>query len=191
MCTGVDTEAMGTLTTGALLGKTPPSLPTSTIGELMPYVREICGQKEVRRTAPGFVGYGRTKEGARVLIAVDTPYDRRVVRAMAVVGVLGHESVSLAAPSFGRILRGGPRDAAGGVPPAHRAPFEEPSRGGARAGQPALACLLFSGSAASVLLVSDLFEFSWRYQLPAVVTLAPAGALGIGVLVNSVRTRSR
>jgi hypothetical protein len=35
--------------------------------------------------------------------------------------------------------------------------------------------------------VSDLFEFSWRYQLPAVVTLVPAGALGIAVLARLVR----
>jgi hypothetical protein len=29
-----------------------------------------------------------------------------------------------------------------------------------------------------VLLASDVFEFSWRYLLPALVTLIPAGALG-------------
>ena len=51
----------------------------------------------------------------------------------------------------------------------------------------ALGCLLFLGSGAAVLLVSDLFEFSWRYQLPALVTLVPAGALGISVLAGSVR----
>ena len=45
----------------------------------------------------------------------------------------------------------------------------------------ALACLLFTASAVGVLLVSDLFEFSWRYQLPALVTLAPAGVLGAAV----------
>ena len=56
--------------------------------------------------------------------------------------------------------------------------------------QLALACLLFFTSAASVLLVSDLFEFSWRYQLPALVTLVPAGALGIAVLARLVRTRA-
>ena len=43
----------------------------------------------------------------------------------------------------------------------------------------ALGCLLFFGSAVGVLLVSDMFEFSWRYQLPALVTLPPAGVLGI------------
>ena len=53
---------------------------------------------------------------------------------------------------------------------------------------PALACLLFFGSGAFVLLVSDLFEFSWRYQLPALVTLVPAGALGITVLARLART---
>jgi hypothetical protein len=39
-------------------------------------------------------------------------------------------------------------------------------------------------SAAAVLLVSDFFEFSWRYQLPALVTLAPSGALGIAVILR-------
>ena len=43
----------------------------------------------------------------------------------------------------------------------------------------ALGCLLFFGSAVGLLLVSDMFEFSWRYQLPALVTLPPAGALGL------------
>ena len=33
-----------------------------------------------------------------------------------------------------------------------------------------------------VLVMSDLFEFSWRYQLPALVTLIPAGALGLAAL---------
>jgi len=43
----------------------------------------------------------------------------------------------------------------------------------------ALGCLLFFGSAVVLLLVSDMYQFSWRYQLPALVTLPPAGALGI------------
>jgi len=50
--------------------------------------------------------------------------------------------------------------------------------------QPALAGLLFLTSGAALLLVSDLFEFSWRYQLPALVTLVPAGALGITVIAR-------
>jgi len=55
--------------------------------------------------------------------------------------------------------------------------------------QLALACLLLLTAAVSVLLICDAFEFSWRYQLPALVTLAPAGALGIGVIIRSIRTR--
>jgi hypothetical protein len=55
--------------------------------------------------------------------------------------------------------------------------------------QPALACLLFLTSGAALLLVSDLFEFSWRYQLPALVTLVPAGALGISIIIGAVRSR--
>jgi hypothetical protein len=53
--------------------------------------------------------------------------------------------------------------------------------------QLALACLLCFLSGAFVILVSDMFEFSWRYQLPALVTLVPAGALGISVLIRSLR----
>jgi hypothetical protein len=43
-------------------------------------------------------------------------------------------------------------------------------------------CLLLFGSAVFVLGVSDAFEFSWRYQLPALVTLVPAGVLGLSML---------
>ena len=43
----------------------------------------------------------------------------------------------------------------------------------------ALACLLFTATAATILLAPDVFEFSWRYQLPAIVTLPAAGVLGV------------
>jgi hypothetical protein len=55
--------------------------------------------------------------------------------------------------------------------------------------EPALACLLLFASGVSVLLVSDVFEFSWRYLLPALVTLIPAGALGITVMLRAAQTR--
>jgi hypothetical protein len=61
-----------------------------------------------------------------------------------------------------------------------------------RTRQLALACLLCFGSAVFLLLVSDLFVFSWRYQIPALVTLVPAGALGINAVtawVSARRTR--
>lgn len=54
---------------------------------------------------------------------------------------------------------------------------------------PALACLLFFASAVSLTLVADLFVFSWRYQLPGLVTLVPAGALGISVIMSSIRAQ--
>ncbi len=60
----------------------------------------------------------------------------------------------------------------------------------ARQRQLALACLLVFGSAAAVLLASDLFEFSWRYQLPALVMLPPAGALGLALLGSLLRRRA-
>lgn len=53
----------------------------------------------------------------------------------------------------------------------------------------ATACLLTFLSAVAVLLASDLFEFSWRYQLPALVTRPPAGALGITVLIGYFAAR--
>ncbi len=59
-----------------------------------------------------------------------------------------------------------------------------------RTRQLGLACLLFLGSGVFVLLVSDLFQFSWRYQLPALVTLAPAGALGISALLSARKRAS-
>jgi hypothetical protein len=62
-------------------------------------------------------------------------------------------------------------------------------RAAVAAREPAQACLLFFTAAACVLLVADLFEFSWRYQLPALVTLVPAGALGITVLLGAAGAR--
>src|SRR5215472_5699055 len=62
-------------------------------------------------------------------------------------------------------------------------------RAGRAVREPALACLLMSTSGAAVLLVSDVFEFSWRYVLPALVTLVPAGALGIAVVIGAARAR--
>lgn len=51
---------------------------------------------------------------------------------------------------------------------------------------PALACLLFTATGATLLLVADVLVFSWRYQLPALVTLVPGGVLGI-VAVRAAR----
>ena len=42
-------------------------------------------------------------------------------------------------------------------------------------------------SAVVLLLGSDAYEFSWRYQLPAVVMLPVAGALGLTALASRIR----
>jgi len=48
----------------------------------------------------------------------------------------------------------------------------------------ALACALFFTTGVAALLSSDIFEFNWRYQLPALITLPPAAALAITVLLR-------
>jgi len=55
------------------------------------------------------------------------------------------------------------------------------TRGAGR--EPAAACLLVTLAAAVLLLSSDAFEFSWRYQLPAVVMLPLAGSFGVTALI--------
>jgi hypothetical protein len=56
----------------------------------------------------------------------------------------------------------------------------------------ALACLLCFGSAVFLLLAADVPVFSWRYQIPALVTLVPAGVLGLGVIAKLIgRRRAR
>ena len=62
-------------------------------------------------------------------------------------------------------------------------------RAGRAAREPALACLLMFVSGAALLLVPDVFEFSWRYLLPALVTLVPAGALGVAIVIRAARAR--
>ena len=54
-----------------------------------------------------------------------------------------------------------------------------------------LACLLVTGSAVAVLLGADLYEFSWRYQLPALVTLPIAGAFGVTAIARQVDKRRK
>jgi hypothetical protein len=53
-----------------------------------------------------------------------------------------------------------------------------------RARQLGLACLLFTGTAVFVLFAPDVYEYSWRYELPVVITLVPAGVLGLVTLLS-------
>jgi hypothetical protein len=41
----------------------------------------------------------------------------------------------------------------------------------------------------AVLLGADLYEFSWRYQLPALITLPVAAALGVTAVTRYVQAR--
>jgi hypothetical protein len=52
-------------------------------------------------------------------------------------------------------------------------------------------CLLVTLAAVVLLVSSDAFEFSWRYQLPAVVMLPLAGALGLTALLGPTAVRNR
>jgi hypothetical protein len=49
------------------------------------------------------------------------------------------------------------------------------------------ATMVTTGMAGTVLFVSAIFEFSWRYQLPGLVLLPLAGALGATVLIGPLR----
>jgi hypothetical protein len=52
----------------------------------------------------------------------------------------------------------------------------------------ATACLLTTATAIILLLASDAYEFSWRYQLPALVLLPPAGILGAAAITIAMRS---
>ncbi|MGH3979021.1 MAG: glycosyltransferase family 2 protein [Pseudonocardiaceae bacterium] len=60
--------------------------------------------------------------------------------------------------------------------------FGSARRSGIRA-----ASLLASGLGGTVLLTAAAFEFSWRYQLPALVLLPMAGVLGVTALTGPLR----
>ena len=60
--------------------------------------------------------------------------------------------------------------------------------GGRRREHTATACLLTTAMAITILLASDAYEFSWRYQLPALVLLPPAGILGAAAITAAIRS---
>jgi hypothetical protein len=62
-------------------------------------------------------------------------------------------------------------------------------RASPRARQLALCSLVYFVSAAGILLVSDFFVFSWRYQMQAVTTLPPAGVFAATAAIEAVRHR--
>lgn len=59
-----------------------------------------------------------------------------------------------------------------------------------RSGQ-RLACLLWLAVGLGLLLSASLYQFSWRYQLPTLVTIPPAAALGLSALTSPRAARER
>jgi Dolichyl-phosphate-mannose-protein mannosyltransferase len=57
----------------------------------------------------------------------------------------------------------------------------------ARGRQFAVACAVFFVSAVGLLLISDIYVFSWRYQLAALITLPAAGVLGVSAAIDALR----
>jgi hypothetical protein len=57
-------------------------------------------------------------------------------------------------------------------------------RAGPRTKDLGLVCLLFSVTAVIVVLLPDVFEFSWRYELPATIVLPIAGVTGLLTLLS-------
>jgi Dolichyl-phosphate-mannose-protein mannosyltransferase len=55
--------------------------------------------------------------------------------------------------------------------------------------QMALGSMLFFVSAGGLLLVADVYVYSWRYQLPALITLPMAGVMGGYAFVELFRAR--
>lgn len=58
-------------------------LTTVGLDRVLDVARFVASEPEVRRTAAGFIGYGATVPGDRVLIAVDREYDPRIPGAIA------------------------------------------------------------------------------------------------------------
>lgn len=52
------------------------------IEDLMPYARHVVSSPERRRSKPGYVGYGNTKAGEKVLFAPESYVDTLVIEAM-------------------------------------------------------------------------------------------------------------
>jgi hypothetical protein len=53
------------------------------LADLLDVARHVARQPEIRRTAAGFIGYGATKPGDRVLIGVDSQTDPDIALAVA------------------------------------------------------------------------------------------------------------
>jgi hypothetical protein len=76
-------EATGGIDTDLIEDGRGHRLAVTSIDEFLRVARQIVVEPEVRRTAAGFVGYGSTTQGDRILMAVDTEHDHRIVEAIS------------------------------------------------------------------------------------------------------------
>ena len=84
MCDVNDHDAVGiSIPSGAGGGRSRTGLRTVEIEDLIPYARALAEWPERRTSHVGFVGYGSTSAGQKVLIAVDREYDPAVPLAIA------------------------------------------------------------------------------------------------------------
>src|SRR5438309_12088562 len=67
----------------ALVSHPKEGLTAVQTSDLLAYARHIVNLPELRTGHVGFVGFGDTKEGDKVLLAVDTQYDPDVVDSVA------------------------------------------------------------------------------------------------------------
>ena len=78
----------GQTRTSNLASRTEPGPPGGVervlaLEDLLDVARHVARQPEVRRTAAGFIGYGSTQPGERVLIGVDSQTDPDITHAVA------------------------------------------------------------------------------------------------------------
>ena len=83
MCDVADEVGISTAPRGGGAGTSGPGLQTLDLSKLMPYAHALAGWRENRESHVGFVGYGNTTAGNKVLIAVDREYDPAVPQAVA------------------------------------------------------------------------------------------------------------
>src|SRR5579871_5742670 len=76
-------EQLGHGDSDIIVTETARGLTSVSAPDLLTFARNVVGLPEMRTGHVGFVGFGATQRGDRVLLAVDTQYDRDVVEAVA------------------------------------------------------------------------------------------------------------
>jgi hypothetical protein len=83
MCDVGDEVGISAAASAGSEGTSGPGLQSLDISKLQPHAHALAGWRENRESHVGFVGYGNTRRGNKVLIAVDREYDPIVPEAIA------------------------------------------------------------------------------------------------------------